>query len=227
MVLNTTTKVIRINNKEFNVSVLQTIDEADASINNYINSNLANTFAGPSTNLFIVGQWQDKLGAISQAATEDDLLSRQMVDAIQLMENEIGKEPDSFWIGKMVDDEDYYSPNSWQACVQMLESAGYRLVRETDMHKKFRSPTMASGLGATNVGVGYGSGPLGLGGTFTGGKDFSSVSSVIVPVQENIDERIIEFYRTLTGKSSNKNKKISDDGTVKLSGHEHRLMIQL
>lgn len=110
------------------------------------------------------------------ALSIDELLSNRMVDAIQLMENEIGKEPDSFWIERTIDEKDDFPPNSWQKCVQILESAGFRLARETNKHKKFRSQTMASGIGATSVSVGGGNTSVGVGGgAYSGGKDFSTV----------------------------------------------------
>ena len=129
-------ETLTINNRQFRVVILP--QEPNTSSN------------GIET--FIVGRWEEKLGAISQAATIDELLSN-MADAIQLMEDEIGKEPSGFWIRRTVDkDKNTYSPNSWQKCVQLMESSGYRLSRETEKHKKFRSPTTARGIRGMNLG---------------------------------------------------------------------------
>lgn len=144
---------------------------------------------------FVVGQLADKPGVISQGATTGELLSN-MADAIQLIENQIGRGPKGFWIKKTIKDVEGANPeDSWQGCVKMLESAGYRLVLETDRHKKFRSPTTGRGVSTPNF-TGGNIGGGGLQGA-AAGPTLSLVSFIIVPVQKQLDRRIVEFYKNL------------------------------
>jgi len=191
-----------------------------------------------SNNDSYVGQWQEKPGTISQGETIEELLSN-MVDAIQLMQEEIGRQPSGFWIKKTIDKEKEYPPNSWQECVKLLESSGYRLVLETNKHKKFRSPTIGGrkgwnssssfiggggggGITITTGGLAGDSGITTVTGSGGGGAILAVTSSVIVPVQTNINSLILDYYRKHIGKDGRNGNKSGEGGLSKFFSMKHK-----
>ena len=189
---------IEINHRQFQINLIPPIpiQPQQEEVNDVTSPRSNPSPLRPTPLVMVVGQWEEKPGSISQGENIDDLLIN-MADAIQLMENQIGREPKGFWIKKSIKEDADVPRHSWQECVKILESAGYRLVSETDKHKKFRSPFRGSGVAVPKViGTNLGGG---IGEFQVVGSDLATLSFVIVPVQERLDERIVRFYKTLTG----------------------------